>query len=118
MRVAYKPFADKPTFIESVSSLFEVPTEQADRVDAVQRITDEYFARMGEWPDGIQLSRLGTYLLRDTPEEKAMRETVVLSRRQLEYRTEKEVPLDPARASICIEYRLKGRRKKKMEIEV
>jgi hypothetical protein len=110
MAIEYTPFHDKPSFIDAVSSLFEIEAPAADRIDAVQRITDEYFVIMGETPDPIQLSRLGTYILRDTPDEKAQREKNVLSRRQLDYRKSKEIYFDHAQGTLCLEHKLYGHR--------
>jgi hypothetical protein len=108
--IEYPSFHDKPTFAEAVSGLFEVVAPAADRIEVVQRMTDTYFALMGEPPDPMQLSRLGTYLLRDTPEEKEQRERAILSRRQIDYRLSREFPLDPARATRSLDHKLYGRR--------
>ena len=108
--IDYTPFHDKATFAEAVSCLFDVVAPAADRIDVVRRMTDEYLAIMGEPPDPMQLSRLGTFILRDTPEEKTQRELAILSRRQMEYRLSRELPLDPARATLSLDHKLYGRR--------
>ena len=112
--IEFEPFRNKAEFASSVSALFAHHVPLAERNDVVQRMTDEYFRMFGEYPDPGQLSRLGSFILRETDGEKALRAEGFLSKWQIERRLKRETPLDHATATKCTEHKMYGKRTPKL----
>ena len=108
--IEYKPFHDRTSFAASVSALFGEHAPVDERMEVVRRITDDYYAMLGEFPQPGQLSRLGSFILRESDGNRAKHAKGHLTRWQIEYREKRELPLDPARYSKSTEHKLYGTR--------
>ena len=107
--IDFEPFKDRATFAASVSALFAIHAPTDDRMDVVQRMTDTYYRMFCEYPMPGQLSRLGSFILRETDGEKTLRAEGHLTQWQIKRRLDREVPMNADRTTLCTEHKLYGK---------
>lgn len=93
----FQPWTDyKTTFVEKVDELLEQDMTLEFRKKAVHDLVEAYIFQTGKVPDGLQLSRLADYILKDDlndphPDKVTRTEYPILSSRQLRLRSGREL---------------------------
>lgn len=112
--IEYAPFFDKESFVSAVSALFSVHAPADERMDVVRRMTDAYFRMFGDYPMPGQLSRLGSYILRECDGKKTVRAKGHLTKWQIKRRLNRESPMDINKTTLCLEHKLYGKHMPKL----